>query len=155
MRVSLIVQPKPFAQQGAALFIALIVVLLVSLLGTTAMKRGAMEEQMGSGHYQKQITFQASESAVEATLADVSLMQSARQAADAWVSQGVNVPLPDIAAEVTYAYVGNRPAIGWSLDSTGQGASSFVITAVGRIVSTGASTTTQHSVYRVNPPSGD
>ncbi len=140
-------------QQGAALLVALVIVLLISVLGASTMKRGAMEEKMGAGHYHKQMSFQASESAVESTLSDISLMQSARNAATARVSQDVNVPFPNTSAKVTYAFVGQRPAFGWSLDSTGGGASSFVITAVGEISSTGTSTTTQHGVYRVNPPS--
>ena len=142
-------------QQGAALLVALVIVLLISVLGASTMKRGAMEEKMGAGHYHKQMSFQASESAVESTLADISLMQSARMAANATVSQDVNVTIPNTTAKVTYAFVGERPPFGWSLDSTGGGASSFVITAVGEIPATGTSTTTQHGVYRVNPPSDD
>jgi hypothetical protein len=142
-------------QRGAALAVALVIVLLISVLGAATMKRGTMEEMMGAGHYHKQITFQASESAVESTISDVGLLQSARAAANATASQVVSVPFNGVSASVTFAFVGERPALGWSLDSTGGGASSFVITAVGEVLSTGTSTTTQHGVYRVNPPSGN
>ncbi len=142
-------------QSGAALFVALVVIVLVSLLGVSTMKRGSMAEQMGAGHYQSQIALQASESAVESTIGDIGIMQLARLASAATASENVNLSVSGVVAQVTYSFLGNRPAYGWSLDSTGQGASRFVITSLATIPSTGVSTTTQHGVYRINPPTGD
>lgn len=51
-------------QQGAALFIALIILLLVSMMGVSAMKGGLFHERMAFNAQSEEMTFQAAETAI-------------------------------------------------------------------------------------------
>lgn len=51
-------------QQGAALFIALIILLLVSMMGVSAMKGGIFHERMAFNSQAEEMTFQAAETAI-------------------------------------------------------------------------------------------
>ena len=62
-------------QQGATLLVAMVILILVSLIGVTALKNASVEEQMAANLYMKNLTFQASESAVESTINDKDLLR--------------------------------------------------------------------------------
>jgi type IV pilus assembly protein PilX len=51
-------------QNGAVLLISLIILLLITLLGTTAIQTSTLEEKMAGNLYDKNIAFQAAESAL-------------------------------------------------------------------------------------------
>lgn len=55
---------KGHKEQGAALFIALIILLLVSMLGVSAMKGGLFHERMAFNSQAEEMTFQAAETAI-------------------------------------------------------------------------------------------
>lgn len=57
-----------FRQRGAALFIALIILLLVSLAGISAMKSGIFHERMAFNSQAEELTFQASETGINAVM---------------------------------------------------------------------------------------
>lgn len=56
------------SQQGAALFIALIILLLVSLMGVSGMRGGLFQEQMASNSQSEEMTFQAAETAINGVI---------------------------------------------------------------------------------------
>jgi len=56
--------PMPAAQAGAALMMALIFLMMMTLLGTAAMRGAAMQEQMAGNSRDWNLAFQASEAAL-------------------------------------------------------------------------------------------
>ena len=137
-------------QQGATLFVALIILVLVSLIGVSAMKSAHVEEQMASNLYQKNLTFQASESAVESTIEDHTLIANAL-ASNTPVQQTVPVPIPNTTATVSYASTGAGMAVGSSANLFS--GLRLLITATGQITEMNARTVTVHGVVRLAPGS--
>lgn len=138
-------------QQGTTLFVALIILVVISLIGVTAMKNANIDEQMASNLYQKNLTFQASESAVESTLNDTTLIQQAISS-NAPVTQAVSVPIPNTTATVSYSAVGSGLAVGSSANLFS--GTRFMITATGEIPDLNARTVTVHGVVRLAPGGG-
>ena len=59
----------PFSkQQGAALIIALIILLVVSMMGVSAMKGGIFHERMAFNAQSEEMTFQAAETAISSVI---------------------------------------------------------------------------------------
>lgn len=138
-------------ERGATLFVSLVLLVLISLLGVASLKNASVEEQMSANLYQKNITFQASESAVEATLDDVALLTQTLSSTTP-VQRDVPTTVPGVTARVSYAYVGDGPAGGFSIGSGSNfSAAHLMITATGAVPAINASTTTVHGVYRVSP----
>ncbi len=138
-------------QQGATLFVALIILVVVTLIGVTAMKNANVEEQMSSNLYQKNLTFQASESAVESTINNFALIQAA-MTSNVPVVQNVDVPIPNTTATVTYASAGSGMAVGSSANLFS--GMRLMITATGQIPDLNARTVTVHGVVRLAPGGG-
>lgn len=138
-------------QQGTTLFVALIILVVVSLIGVTAMKNANIDEQMASNLYQKNLTFQASESAVESTIYDSTLIQQAITSNQP-VTQAVTVPIPNTTATVSYSAVGSGLAVGSSANLFS--GTRFMITATGEIPDLNARTVTVHGVVRLAPGGG-
>jgi len=138
-------------QQGATLFVALIILVVVTLVGVTAMKNANVEEQMASNLYQKNLTFQASESAVESTINNTALIQQA-MTTNAPVVQNVQVPIPNTTATVAYASAGAGMAVGSSANLFS--GMRLMITATGEITDLNARTVTVHGVVRLAPGGG-
>src|SRR3990167_9296840 len=67
---------KGHKEQGAALFIALIILLLVSMMGVSAMKGGLFHERMAFNSQAEEMTFQAAETAIGGVI------QEARKSSD-------------------------------------------------------------------------
>lgn len=142
---------SPHNQQGATLFVALIILVVVSLIGVTAMKNANVEEQMASNLYQKNLTFQASESAVESTINNTGLIQQA-MTSNAPVVQDVPVPIPNTSATVSYASAGSGMAVGSSANLFS--GLRLMITATGEMPDLNARTVTVHGVVRLAPGGG-
>lgn len=138
-------------QQGATLFVALIILVIVSLVGVTAMKNANVEEQMASNLYQKNLTFQASESAVESTINNTTLIQQALTSTTP-IQQNVTVPIPNTTASVSYASAGSGMAVGSSANLFS--GMRLMITATGEIPDLNARTVTVHGVVRLAPGGG-
>jgi len=51
-------------QRGAALLVTMVILILVTLLGITAMKTAVLQEKMSGGHADKNLAFQAAEQAL-------------------------------------------------------------------------------------------
>lgn len=142
------------SQTGATLLVSLVILVLLALLGTTALKRSALQEQMTGNYYQKVVTFQASEGAVDSTINDLSILKEAMQKEGERVKRFVQSSEGLVNSSVIYSYLGTGPARGWSLDSNGTGVSRFIIASEGSIPATSARTSIEQGYVRVNPPSG-
>ena len=57
-------------QQGAALFIALIILLIVSFMGVSAMRGSILSERMAFNTQAREMTFQAAETAINGVIAE-------------------------------------------------------------------------------------
>lgn len=146
------IQYRADSERGATLFVSLVLLVLISLLGVNALKNASVEEQMSANLYQKNITFQASESAVETSLENIALLGTALGSNGAPVVQNMTTTVPGVTATVTYTYVGDGPAGGFSIgNGTGFAAAQMMITATGELAALNARTTTVHGVYRVSP----
>lgn len=55
-------------QQGAALFVALIILLIVSMMGVSAMKSGILSEKMAFNTQARELSFQAAETAINGVI---------------------------------------------------------------------------------------
>lgn len=101
------------SQQGVSLLVSMVILILVSLIGVTALKNASVEEQISSNLYQKNLTFQASESAVEQTVLDNSIISSALTSTST-VSETVDTDVAHTSAHVEYKFLGTAPAIGYT-----------------------------------------
>ena len=54
----------PRKQQGVVLFVSLVILLVLTILGVTAISSTTMEERMAFNHQQSDLTFQAAESGI-------------------------------------------------------------------------------------------
>jgi Tfp pilus assembly protein PilV len=146
------IQYRRHGERGATLFVSLVLLVLISLLGVAALKNASVEEQMSANLYQKNIAFQASESAVEATLDNDTLISQTLSANGTPVPLDVPTNVTGVTARVSYSYVGDGPASGFSIgNGSGFSAAHLMITATGDVPAINASTTTVHGVYRVSP----
>ena len=73
----------PSNENGATLVVALIMLVLISLIGVSSLKSASVVERMSANDHQKNITFQASESAAEVALKVRGLRTPSR---DLWAS---------------------------------------------------------------------
>ncbi len=64
-------RPKPKAQHGAALIVALILLLIMTILGLASMRSTIMEERMSASLYDRNLAFQAAEAALRAAEAAI------------------------------------------------------------------------------------
>lgn len=88
------------AQQGAALFVALIILLLVSMMGVSAMKGGLFHERMAFNAQAEEMTFQAAETAIGGVI------QEARRPSSTLLSE-----LTTSSALKTHCVTGNNSLV--------------------------------------------
>ena len=133
-------------QQGAALLVSLVMIFILSLLGLTSMRSSTLETRMASNSIEKDITFQAADSAseivleVEQNLADVICTDTPMQTQITNINHDENL---QTVAEV--AYGGESVAVGYSLDS-GFSALRFTATGTSTMTETGTSTSITQGV---------
>ncbi|QPK64185.1 pilus assembly protein [Methylomonas sp. LL1] len=56
--------PSPIAQQGVALFVSLMMLILVTLIGVAGVRMVSLEEKMAGNSYDRNLAFQAAEAAL-------------------------------------------------------------------------------------------
>lgn len=101
------------AQRGVSLLVSMVILILVSLIGVTALKNASVEEQISSNLYQKNLTFQASESAVEQTVLDNAIISGALTSTGV-VTKTVDTDVDHTTANVQYKFLGTAPALGYT-----------------------------------------
>ncbi len=67
---------RAHAERGAALLVAMVMIFLVSVLGISSMRGATLEGRLADNALQKEMTFQSAESATDALLAEVGLLES-------------------------------------------------------------------------------
>ncbi len=141
----------PGDQRGATLFVALVLLVLISLIGVATLKSATVVEKLSSSDYQKNLSFQASESAAITSLKDTENMTAIF--GDAPVSGQIDIEtnIENTSAKVRYAYVGKSVIEGASIGSVvGQ---QFTITSDGQITGDANASTTRtvHGMLKIVP----
>lgn len=145
----------PGNEKGATLIVALIMLVLISLIGATSMRGATITEKMSANDYQKNITFQASESAATVTLADNNLLSQALIANAPVTSLDVAINVPNATADVVFTPVGASPVFGSSIGSDGFSGRRIMVTSTSQLTANNAAqTTTVHGVVRLVPGGG-
>ncbi len=136
-------------QQGVTLLVAMVILILVSLIGVTALKNASVEEQMSANLYQKNLTFQASESAVESTINDKNLQRQVLTSATS-VSSVVPVNIEHTTATVNYKSNGlGAPPNGNSFGAFA--GARIMITSTGESTDSSTRTRTVHGIVITVP----
>ena len=106
------------AQRGAALFVSLIMIFMLSIMGISAMRSASFERRMATNAVQSATTLQAAESATEQMLNDTAVLRRAAQ--NRLAVQEVDVtPVQagkGIETDAEIVYIGDGPAFGFSSD---------------------------------------
>lgn len=89
--------PSRHAQKGAALAVALVMLLIVTLLGLSSMRSTVMQERMTANQYDRSLAFQAAEAALRA--AEVQISQNAAKIARDCAQGGVTCTAVPSSAE--------------------------------------------------------
>lgn len=147
----------PGNEKGATLVVALIMLILISLIGVSSLKSASVVEKMSGNDFQKNLTFQASESAAEVALQDNP--QTTANIGQALASGSLNIAittnLANVSSTVTYTPAGTGDTFGSSLGDKGFGAQRIMVTSISTLngdPSTQSSTV--HGVVRLVPGGG-
>ncbi len=142
----------PQKQSGSVLIISLILMLVLTIIGVTAMSSATMEEKMAANTMNYNITFHASESAVENALDDTNVLVQAIT-----TSAPVDVPIDmgdsSITSNAKITYLGSGIALGFSIGQNASAFSSYRFDATGTAsrANVGASVSTSQGVRRIGP----
>ena len=150
-------------QHGAALIIALIILLVLTVMGVSGLRHAGLEGNMAYNTQVKSATFQAAETA----LGGVALNQGTvlNDAVNAGTAGSVNSDYSaltnppgatqHVTANVNTAYVGWLRAPGYSLkESTGFAQFNFELTATGAMVNASAESRHLQGAAKVGPMAG-
>ena len=103
-------------ERGAALVVALVTVLMLSILGLEAMRGATLEGRLADNALHKEITFQAAESSTDAVLASPNALEDIICAADVERAVPQVNAVPAQVTRATLSYGGRTNPPGYSLD---------------------------------------
>lgn len=139
-------------QSGAVLIISLIMLLVMTIIGVTAMRSSTLEEKMAANTMNYNITFHAAESAIENALDDTtSLVQAI--VTNSPVSVDLDVGDSSITSNADVTYLGSGIALGFSLGQNASAFSSYRFDATGTAsrANSGANVSMSQGVRRIGP----
>ena len=140
-------------QGGLALITTLVILVIVTLLGTSTVRVSLLKEKMAANAMYYNSAFQTSESAVAGALADNALLSQAIDTGSA--SQTVDLSDTSLDGSAQVTYLGAGPAPGFSI---GVNKGSFVsylfdVTGTGRLPAVGVESVTSQGAQRIAPKS--
>ncbi len=142
----------PAKQKGAVLIMSMLMLLIMTLIGITTMNTATLEEKMSANSMNNNISLQASESAVDAALADTNNLVLALNSSTA-VSITTNLGATGVTSVATIKYIGATIAPGFSFGNN-QGTFStyqFEAEGTGTIPAANAKSITVQGIYRIGP----
>ncbi len=148
--------PSP-KQTGAVLVISLLMLLVMTLIGVTAMSTATLEEKMAANSQYTNMSFQASESAVEGVVNNIDLIQQALNAGVGNpISRNVDLDNSHVASTGELEFRVQGPAPGYSAgeDQGSFTAFHFIARGIGTMPAVNARTDTSQGVYRIAPGGG-
>jgi len=140
-------------EQGAALMVAMVMIFVMSLLGVSAMRSGTMEGRMVANTFEKDLTFQAAESATDFIIADDTNLEDViclPNAVRSDVNQLESGAILETTVDVLYG--GESVAIGYSLDS-GFTAMRFTASGTSTLVESGTASSITQGVFLIGAKS--
>ena len=138
----------PGKQRGATLVVALVMLLLLSLLGANSLRNALNTERMASAGHQKNITFQASESAAAIAANRASKVVADAIRTNAQASEVIDINSTLAKANVTAVPLGSGAILGSSLG--GVAGLRVMITSTGELIADPRSqTVTVHGITRM------
>ncbi len=137
-------------QRGIALIASLLMLLVMTLIGLSAMERTMTEEKMASNSQQKAMTFQAAETAIQQFLdgSNDVVYTNSINGEDTTISYHQDGDTISISASMEY--IGETMVLGNSVGDVGY---EFELTGVGSIAGTSASSTNVQGVLYIMPGS--
>jgi Tfp pilus assembly protein PilX len=147
----------PGQQHGAALMVAMVMIFMMSILGISAMRGASLEGQLASNALQKELTFQAAESATDLILSQDNTLENI-----ICQPEIVGMSLPSLnqsSSQQTTAGIrdgGSTNPIGYSLGGM-IGARRFVVTGSSALPDAATQTTIRQGVVLLgaSAPEGD
>lgn len=110
-------------ERGAALFVAMVMLFVLSILGVSAMRGSTMEQRMADNAVQTSTVFQAAESATERALNDSRNLGEAFDLNGERLALEVDLELVEgFEARAALSYIGDGVAFGYSF---GEGSNNF------------------------------
>jgi type IV pilus assembly protein PilX len=139
-------------QSGAVLIISLIILLVLTIIGVTAMRSATLEEKMAANSMNHNVTFHAAESAIENALDDTGSMVQAILSGDT-VSVDLDIGDSSITSSADITYLGSGIAFGFSLGQNSSAFSSYRFDATGTASrsNNGANVSMSQGVRRIGP----
>jgi len=140
------------SQAGAALFVSLIMLLVLTIIGVTAMRSSVLEEKMAANTMNYNATFHAAESAIENALDDTNSLVQAILTEDT-VTVNLDIGDSSISSSADVTYMGSGIAYGFSLGQNSSAFSSYSFDATGSASRTnnGANVSMSQGVRRIGP----
>jgi|TARA_Y100000310_G_scaffold173047_1_gene173165 type IV pilus assembly protein PilX len=141
-------------QNGAALFAALIILLVITVMATSSISVTSLEQTMALNTQAENMAFQASESAINAAVDDDSLLQQAVNSSPGnWPVLNVDLNDPNISssAEIRHMGTGNASGFSLGLESGMFGAYRFEIVGNGTVGSINIQSETTQGLYKIAP----
>jgi len=145
----------PPAQRGAALLVALALLFMMSVLGISAMREATLGGQLAGNTLQKELTFQAAESATDAVLAESGTLEA--RICNYTVLELMRPELDDAPTQRTRAevqYGGRAHLVGFSL-SDSITARRFVVTGESSLPAVSTSTRIAQGIVLVGASDPD
>lgn len=146
----------PGRERGATLIVALIMLILISLLGVSSLKNASVAEKMSAADYQRNITFQASESAATLAIRNSNFLSRSLIENAPTVANAAEIGPTGATAKIVATPVGRGGLLGASI-AVGQNSFStqrFMITATATLAEDDlASGETVHGIALLVPSS--
>lgn len=142
----------PGKETGATLVVALIMLILISLLGVSSLKNASVAEKMSAADHQRNLTFQASESAAAMAIRNSNLISQAIIADTTTSATAENIGLA--SASVVLTPVGTSTLLGSSIAIGGNSFSAerIMITSTANLSDDVNSTSeTVHGIVQLMP----
>ncbi len=139
-------------QKGAALLVSLVFLIVLTMLGITSMRGANMEEKMAANTMFQNMSFQASESAVDYMLDSISTLTQSINNPDIATYTIPMAPNGQSTAATSSAqvrYLNQSTAEGYSVDKFMN--YQFEIVGTGEVVSANSTSVTSQGVYRIAP----
>ena len=139
----------PPPQSGSVLVIGLLMMLVMMVIGVTAVSTSSLEERMASNAQNAMISFQAAETAIQGTAGDVTALIDSM--AGTPETRTFNIAT-GVSSNSTVTYVGPTSLPGFSMGSSSSiSGHLFDINGVGQVTAVNARANHDQGLVRVGP----
>jgi Tfp pilus assembly protein PilX len=123
------------SQQGAVLIVSLIMLLITTFVGFSAMETSNLEAKMATSRELQELTFQSAEATIEFALDDLPLLSSAYavglQGSQNWPTAKYQFDDPEINANARVEFMNNANSLGYSIRKGASGIATYYYQVIG------------------------